>query len=84
MYFYLSSSITYSKLEYIFYSGCAGTGAIVNIHNALFADVINTHGNEEQKTKFLPTFVNGDHVGSFALSEPGTLQHIEVTCQIMY
>ena len=46
----------------------------MNIHNALFADVINTHGSEEQKAKFLPAFVNGDHVGSFALSEPGTLR----------
>lgn len=51
---------------------CAGTGAIVNIHNALFADVIDKYGTPDQKKEFLPTFVNGENVGSFALSEPGS------------
>lgn len=50
---------------------CAGTGAIVNIHNALFADVIDKYGTSDQKRKFFPGFVNGENVGSFALSEPG-------------
>lgn len=51
--------------------GCGGTGAIVSIHNALYATVVSKHGTPEQKKLFLPNFVNGTAIGSFALSEPG-------------
>lgn len=44
----------------------------MNIHNALFVDLISTHGTDEQKNHYFPTYVNGDQIGSFALSEPCT------------
>lgn len=51
--------------------GCGGTGAIVSIHNCLYANLIDRCGNHEQKLKFLsPLNANGD-LGCFALSEPG-------------
>ncbi|KAK7602704.1 hypothetical protein V9T40_006678 [Parthenolecanium corni] len=49
--------------------GCGGTSAIVNIHNALYADLISRFGSNDQKEKYLPNFVNGTHIGGFALSE---------------
>lgn len=50
--------------------GCGGTGAIVSIHNCLYANLIDRCGNHEQKLKFLsPLNANGD-LGCFALSEP--------------
>lgn len=50
--------------------GCGGTGAIVSIHNALYVNLLNTFGTDEQKTKFLAPFTCGE-LGCFALSEPG-------------
>ncbi|XP_050423983.1 short-chain specific acyl-CoA dehydrogenase, mitochondrial-like isoform X2 [Adelges cooleyi] len=51
---------------------CGGTASIVSIHNALYADIINRIGTPQQKEVFLPNFVNGNNVGCFALSEPGS------------
>ncbi|XP_065202046.1 short-chain specific acyl-CoA dehydrogenase, mitochondrial-like [Planococcus citri] len=50
--------------------GCGGTGAIVSIHNGLYAALLNKYGTAEQKRQFLPSFVDGSSIGSFALSEP--------------
>jgi len=52
--------------------GCAGTAAIVAIHNALYAGTIDRVGNDWQKEVFLKPFVDGTFVGCFALSEPGS------------
>ncbi|XP_050298446.1 short-chain specific acyl-CoA dehydrogenase, mitochondrial-like [Anthonomus grandis grandis] len=49
--------------------GCGGTGAIVSIHNALYVNLLNNFGSEEQKQAFLSPFVCG-RLGCFALSEP--------------
>lgn len=56
--------------------GCGGTGAIVSIHNGLYASVVDKYGTSQQKTKFLPSFVDGSSVGSFALSEPGLFSEL--------
>lgn len=49
--------------------GCASTGAIVSIHNCLFANLLNRLGTDRQKEKFLnPSAI--DNPGCFALSEP--------------
>lgn len=50
--------------------GCAGTGAIMSIHNTLYVDLVNRYGNDMQKETFLRPYVNGT-LGCFALSEPG-------------
>jgi isovaleryl-CoA dehydrogenase len=39
-------------------------------HSNLCVNQINLNGNDEQKSKFLPKLINGDHVGALAMSEP--------------
>lgn len=39
-------------------------------HSNLCVNQINLNGNEEQKSKFLPKLISGDHVGALAMSEP--------------
>lgn len=49
--------------------GCAGTGAIVSIHNCLYASLVDRLGTPDQKEIFLRPFTKGT-LGCFALSEP--------------
>lgn len=51
--------------------GCGSTGAIVSIHNCLYANLLNRLGTAEQKAKFLKPYVDGNRIGAFALSEAG-------------
>jgi len=51
--------------------GCAGTGTIMTAHNSIFMGPIKVFGSEEQKMDILPSFVTGEKVGCFMLSEPG-------------
>ena len=51
--------------------GCGSTGAIVSIHNCLFANLLNRLGSNQQKKKFLTPFTDGRKIGAFALSEAG-------------
>lgn len=63
---YTSTSIAVEEIS----RGCASTGAIVSIHNILFADLLNTLGTEKQKNSFLKPYTSG-RLGAFALSESG-------------
>lgn len=63
---YTSLSIAVEEIS----RGCAGTGAIVSIHNILYADLLNTLGTEKQKNTFLRPCTSG-RLGAFALSESG-------------
>lgn len=49
--------------------GDASVGAIVSIHNCLYANLVDRIGNEEQKEKWLRGFTSGNKIGAFALSE---------------
>lgn len=40
-------------------------------HSNLCVNQINLNGTEAQKRKFLPSLINGDHVGALAMSESG-------------
>lgn len=40
-------------------------------HSNLCVNQINLNGTEEQKRKYLPGLVSGEHVGALAMSEPG-------------
>ena len=48
----------------------ASHGVIVQTHNALCCWPIFTYGTEEQKQKYLPKLLSGEHLGAFGLSEP--------------
>ena len=51
--------------------GCASCGVIMSVNNSLYLGPILKYGNEKQKEKFITPFTKGEHIGCFALSEPG-------------
>jgi Acyl-CoA dehydrogenases len=49
----------------------ASVGLSYGAHSNLCVNQINLNGNEEQKTRYLPKLITGEHVGALAMSEPG-------------
>ncbi len=49
----------------------ASVGLSYGAHTNLCINQINRWGTKEQKSKYLPSLISGDHVGSLAMSEPG-------------
>lgn len=51
---------------------CGSIGLSLAAHNSLCSNHILEFGNEEQKSKYLPKLATGEHLGAWALTEPGT------------
>lgn len=49
----------------------ASVGLSYGAHSNLCVNQIRRNGNAEQKAKYLPKLVSGEHVGALAMSEPG-------------
>lgn len=49
----------------------ASVGLSYGAHSNLCVNQINRNGTEEQKKRYLPKLITGEHVGSLAMSEPG-------------
>ena len=49
----------------------ASVGLSYGAHSNLCVNQLRRWGNEEQKRKYLPKLITGEHVGSLAMSEPG-------------
>jgi isovaleryl-CoA dehydrogenase len=49
----------------------AAIGLSYGAHSNLCVNQIHRNGNAEQKAKYLPKLVSGEHVGALAMSEPG-------------
>ena len=49
----------------------ASVGLSYGAHSNLCVNQIFRNGNEEQKAKYLPKLITGEHVGALAMSEPG-------------
>lgn len=49
----------------------ASVGLSYGAHSNLCVNQINRNGSEEQKRKYLPRLISGEHVGALAMSEPG-------------
>ncbi len=49
----------------------ASVGLSYGAHSNLCVNQIHRNGTEEQKQKYLPKLVSGEHVGALAMSEPG-------------
>merc|ERR1711965_341834 len=49
----------------------AGMGLSYLAHSNLCVNQIRLNGSEEQKHKYLPKLISGEHVGALAMSEPG-------------
>jgi isovaleryl-CoA dehydrogenase len=50
---------------------CAAVGLSYGAHSNLCINQIRRNGNAEQKRKYLPRLISGDHVGALAMSEAG-------------
>lgn len=50
---------------------CAATGFTVSCHTSLASGPIFYFGTEEQKQKYLVPLCKGQHIGAFAVTEPG-------------
>lgn len=49
----------------------ASVGLSYGAHSNLCVNQINRNGTAEQKAKYLPKLISGEHVGALAMSEPG-------------
>ncbi|NYZ17182.1 isovaleryl-CoA dehydrogenase [Azospirillum sp. RWY-5-1] len=49
----------------------ASVGLSYGAHSNLCVNQIRKNGSEEQKRKYLPKLISGEHVGALAMSEPG-------------
>lgn len=49
----------------------ASVGLSYGAHSNLCVNQIHRNGTEEQKKRYLPKLVSGEHVGALAMSEPG-------------
>jgi isovaleryl-CoA dehydrogenase len=49
----------------------ASVGLSYGAHSNLCVNQINRHGTEDQKRRYLPPLISGEHVGALAMSEPG-------------
>ena len=51
--------------------GSASVGLSYGAHSNLCVNQIALNGSEDQKQKYLPKLISGEHVGALAMSEPG-------------
>jgi isovaleryl-CoA dehydrogenase len=51
--------------------GSAAIGLSYGAHSNLCVNQISRNGTPEQKRKYLPKLISGEHVGALAMSEPG-------------
>ena len=49
----------------------ASVGLSYGAHSNLCVNQIRRNGSHEQKRRYLPTLISGEHVGALAMSEPG-------------
>jgi len=64
---YLEHSIVIEELSRASASVALSYGA----HSNLCVNQLARNGTKEQKEKYLPKLISGEHVGSLAMSEPG-------------
>jgi isovaleryl-CoA dehydrogenase len=50
--------------------GSAAVGLSYGAHSNLCVNQIRRNGNDEQKRRYLPKLISGEHVGALAMSEP--------------
>lgn len=51
--------------------GSASVGLAYGAHSNLCVNQIKRNGNKEQKKKYLPKLISGEHIGALAMSEAG-------------
>jgi len=63
---YLAHCVTQEEIA----RASASVGLSYGAHSNLCVNQIKLNGNDEQKAKYLPRLISGDHVGALAMSEP--------------
>jgi isovaleryl-CoA dehydrogenase len=51
---------------------CAAIGLSYGAHSNLCVNQLGKNGTEDQKRRYLPRLVSGEHIGALAMSEPGS------------
>ena len=64
---YLAHTIAVEEIS----RASASVGLSYGAHSNLCVNQINRNGSEEQKRKYLPKLISGEHVGALAMSESG-------------
>ncbi|MEX1147002.1 MAG: acyl-CoA dehydrogenase family protein, partial [Sphingomonadales bacterium] len=64
---YLAHTIAMEEIS----RGSGSVGLSYGAHSNLCVNQINRNGTAEQKRKYLPKLISGEHVGALAMSEPG-------------
>ncbi|MCX7884969.1 MAG: acyl-CoA dehydrogenase [Caloramator sp.] len=62
--------ITYIMAVEELAKACATTSVVLSAHVSLCCWPIYAYGTDEQKNKYLPKLLKGEHLGAFALTEP--------------
>ena len=52
--------------------GSGSVGLSYGAHSNLCVNQINLNGSKEQKQRYLPKLISGEHLGALAMSEPGS------------
>ncbi len=63
---YLAHTVTMEEIS----RGSASVGLSYGAHSNLCVNQIFRNGNDEQKRRYLPKLISGEHVGALAMSEP--------------
>ncbi|MCR2803845.1 acyl-CoA dehydrogenase [Paenibacillus soyae] len=63
---YLSTIIAIHEISRV----SAAVGVILSVHASVATQPILSHGDEEQKRRYLPKLAAGEFIGAFALTEP--------------
>ena len=63
---YLAHAVTMEEIS----RGSASVGLSYGAHSNLCVNQIFRNGNDDQKKRYLPKLINGEHVGALAMSEP--------------
>ncbi len=64
---YLAHAVVMEEIS----RGSASIGLSYGAHSNLCVNQISLNGSDEQKAKYLPKLISGEHVGALAMSEPG-------------
>ena len=64
---YLAHSVAIEEVS----RASAAVGLSYGAHSNLCVNQLRRWGNEDQKERFLPKLISGEHLGSLAMSEPG-------------
>ena len=64
---YVEHCITMEEIS----RGSGSVGLSYGAHSNLCVNQIRRNGNEEQKGRYLPKLISGEHLGALAMSEPG-------------